>query len=99
MVSKTDDLPPPPSGGMSGHSTPKAHSPAFPVVAVHNVYSTGLNMRDWFAGTCPHETAAAIASKLPATPGGPETYAARLSRARYIHADAMIAVSQGEETR
>lgn len=27
-----------------------ADAPAFPVVAGHQVYATGLTMRDWFAG-------------------------------------------------
>ena len=26
------------------------NNPAFPVVAQHNVYSTGMDLRDWFAG-------------------------------------------------
>jgi hypothetical protein len=26
------------------------NNPAFPVVAQYNVYSTGMDLRDWFAG-------------------------------------------------
>ncbi len=28
----------------------RVDSPAFPVVAVHEVFSTGMSLRDWFAG-------------------------------------------------
>lgn len=35
---------------MTHPTQPQAEAPAFPVTAGHEVYATGMTMRDWFAG-------------------------------------------------
>jgi hypothetical protein len=54
----------------------------------HHVLTGGMTLRDWFAGTCPHETAYSIARQF-CEPGS-FPCEDELARARYVHADAML---------
>ena len=72
--------------------------PAFPTVAGPTVYSTGMSLRDWFAG----QAIAQLSETNPNLPGDratawpePEELAERRARWAYLQADAMLSARKG----
>ena len=72
--------------------------PAFPVSAGHEVYSSGMTLRDWFAGQA-LAGMVEIAGRAPmeASDAGAHKNLANAARLAYAFADAMIAQSQKQE--
>lgn len=69
----------------------KDGGPAFPVVESDQMWPhPGMSLRDWFAGSCPYETAFEIARGC--VPFGHSPTARDVAVARYRYADAMLMV-------
>lgn len=70
-----------------------ADRPAFPVVARHAVYCTGMTLRDWFAGMAMQGMLAspALLEVVTSAQLGAGTHHERMARRAYEIADKMLA--------